>query len=185
MVIFFLVTKVFQKGYNVLIEFMFQSHMRFCRMQWSATRFYGSLSQPECVQPPPPLRKNCPFAALLKIAFRRFLFSFILQANFFLSLVLFLGSLVMFIFIVLFISCYYFFEILKIFHVPGCSGMFRNVPACSGMFHVPDFIDAQKHSEQIMKMSSVPSMVSSVFYFPLMRISSPFSSFPCTQLLRN
>ena len=32
------------KGYNVLNEFMFQSHLRFCRMQWSATRFYGSLS---------------------------------------------------------------------------------------------------------------------------------------------
>ena len=32
------------KGYNVLNEFMFQSHMRFCRMQWLATRFYSSLS---------------------------------------------------------------------------------------------------------------------------------------------
>ena len=32
------------KGYNVLNEFMFQSHMRFCRMQWLPTRFYGSLS---------------------------------------------------------------------------------------------------------------------------------------------
>ena len=38
----------------------------------------------------------------------------------------------MFIFIVLFISCYYFFKILKIF---SCSGMFRNVPECS-MFRV-------------------------------------------------
>ena len=34
----------------------------------------------------------------------------------------------MFIFIVLFISCYYFFKILKFF---SCSGMFRNVPECS------------------------------------------------------
>ena len=32
------------KGYNVLNEFMFQSHMRFSLMQWSATRFYSSLS---------------------------------------------------------------------------------------------------------------------------------------------
>ena len=42
----------------------------------------------------------------------------------------------MFIFIVLFISCYYFFKILKFF---SCSGMFRDVPECSGMFrHVPE-----------------------------------------------
>ena len=32
------------KGYNVLNECMFQSHLRFCRMQWLPTRFYGSLS---------------------------------------------------------------------------------------------------------------------------------------------
>ena len=32
------------KGYNVLNEFMFQSHMGFCCMQWLPTRFYGSLS---------------------------------------------------------------------------------------------------------------------------------------------
>ena len=32
------------------------------------------LWQPECVQPPPPFRKNSPLAAQLKIAFRRFLF---------------------------------------------------------------------------------------------------------------
>ena len=31
------------------------------------------LWQPECVQPPPSLRKNSPLAAQLKIAFRRFL----------------------------------------------------------------------------------------------------------------
>ena len=56
----------------------------------------------------------------------------------------------MFIFIVLFISCYYFFKILKIFScsgmfrdVPECSGMFGHVPAYSGMFHVPGFIDGQ------------------------------------------
>ena len=34
----------FSKGYNVLNEFRFQSHMRFCLTQLSATRFYGSLS---------------------------------------------------------------------------------------------------------------------------------------------
>ena len=45
----------------------------------------------------------------------------------------------MFIFIVLFISYYYFFKMLKKF---SCSGMFRDVPECSGMFHVPGFIDA-------------------------------------------
>ena len=61
----------------------------------------------------------------------------------------------MFIFIVLFISCYYFFKILKFFScsgmfrdVPECSGMFRNVPACSGMFHVPSFIDGPSEMEE-------------------------------------
>ena len=34
----------FSKGCNVLNEFRFQSHMRFCLTQLSATRFYGSLS---------------------------------------------------------------------------------------------------------------------------------------------
>ena len=53
-------------GYNVLNEFMFQSHMRFSRMQWLPTRFYGSLSENN-------KRKNSPLAAQLKIAFRRFL----------------------------------------------------------------------------------------------------------------
>ena len=32
------------EGKYDLREFMFQSHMRFCLTQWSATRFYGSLS---------------------------------------------------------------------------------------------------------------------------------------------
>ena len=48
---------------------MFQSHMRFCRMQWLPARFYGSLS----VYSRPPFRKHNPFAAQLKIAFRLFL----------------------------------------------------------------------------------------------------------------
>ena len=39
-------------------------------MQWLPTRFYGSLS---VYSRPPPLRKNSPLAAQLKIAFRRFL----------------------------------------------------------------------------------------------------------------
>ena len=50
---------------------MFQSHMRFCRIQWLPTRFYGSLS---AYSRPHPFRKHSPFAAQLKIAFRRFLF---------------------------------------------------------------------------------------------------------------
>ena len=62
MVLFFLVMKVFQKG---------QSHMRFCRMQWLLTRFYGSLSVYSRLLPS---EKNSPFAAQLKIAFRWFLF---------------------------------------------------------------------------------------------------------------
>ena len=37
----------------------------------------------------------------------------------------------------------FFIKIIFIFHVPGCSDMFRNVPACSGMFRVPGFIDAR------------------------------------------
>ena len=44
MVLFFWGYESLSKGYNVLNEFMFQSHMRFCRMQWLPTRFYGSLS---------------------------------------------------------------------------------------------------------------------------------------------
>ena len=54
---------------------MFQSHMRFCLTQWSATRFYSSLSvYSRPPQHPPALRKNSPLAAQLKIAFWRFLF---------------------------------------------------------------------------------------------------------------
>ena len=71
MVLFFWATQVFWKRYNVLNEFMFQSHMRFCRMQWLPTRFYGSLS---VYSRPLPSEKIAPFAAQLKIAFRRFLF---------------------------------------------------------------------------------------------------------------
>ena len=41
---FFFGYESLSKGYNVLNEFMFQSHMRFCRMQWSATRFCSILS---------------------------------------------------------------------------------------------------------------------------------------------
>ena len=41
---FFFGYESLSKGYNVLNEFMFQSHMRFCRMQWLPTKFYGSLS---------------------------------------------------------------------------------------------------------------------------------------------
>ena len=48
---------------------MFQSHMRFCLTQWSATRFYNSLS---VYSRPLPSEKNSPLAAQLKIAFRRF-----------------------------------------------------------------------------------------------------------------
>ena len=58
------------KGYNVLNEFMFQYHMRFCFTQWSATRFYGSLS---VYRRPLPSAKIAPLEAQLKIACRRFL----------------------------------------------------------------------------------------------------------------
>ena len=54
---------------HVLNEFMFQSHMSRLT-QWSAKRFYNSLS---VYSLPLPLRKNSPLAAQLKIAFRRFL----------------------------------------------------------------------------------------------------------------
>ena len=70
MVLFFFGYASLSKGYNVLNEFMFQSHMRFCRMQWLPTRFYGSLS---VYSRPLPSEKIAPFAAQLKIAFRRFL----------------------------------------------------------------------------------------------------------------
>ena len=70
MVLFFFGYESLSKGYNVLNEFLFQSHIRFCRMQWSATRFCSSLT---VYSPPSPLRKISPFAAQLKIAFRRFL----------------------------------------------------------------------------------------------------------------
>ena len=41
---FFFFCESLSKGYNGLNEFMIQSHMRFYATQWSATRFYGSLS---------------------------------------------------------------------------------------------------------------------------------------------
>ena len=66
MVLFFFGYESLSKGYNVLNEFMFQSHMRFCRMQWLPTRFYISLS---VYSRPLPSEKIAP----LKIAFRRFL----------------------------------------------------------------------------------------------------------------
>ena len=71
MVLFFFGYPSLSKGYNVLNEFMFQSHMRFCHMQWLPTRFYGSLS---VYSGPLPSEKIAPIAAQLKIAFRRFLF---------------------------------------------------------------------------------------------------------------
>ena len=73
MVLFFFGYESLSKGYNVLNEFMFQSHMRFCLTQWSATRFYGSLS---VYSRPLPAEKSSPLAAQLKIAFRRFLLGF-------------------------------------------------------------------------------------------------------------
>ena len=72
MVPFFFGYNSLSKGYNVLNEFMFQSHIRFCRMQWLPTRFYGSLS---VYSRPLPSEKKSPLAAQLKIAFRRFLFT--------------------------------------------------------------------------------------------------------------
>ena len=44
MVHIFVCYESLSKGYNVPHESMFQSHMRFCLSQWSATRFCGSLS---------------------------------------------------------------------------------------------------------------------------------------------
>ena len=45
--------------------------------------------------------------------------------------------------ILLLLLIFFSLKLFLFFHVPGYSGMFRNVPACSGMFHVPAFIDAQ------------------------------------------
>ena len=73
MVLFFFGYASLSKGYSVLNEFMFQSHMRYYRMQWLPTRFYGSL---RVYSRPLPSGKIAPFAAQLKIAFRRFLFKF-------------------------------------------------------------------------------------------------------------
>ena len=78
MVLFLFGYESLSKGYNVLNEFMFQSHMRFCRMQWLPTRFYGSLSVYS--RPLPSEKINSPFAAQLKIALRRFLFEYQFQA---------------------------------------------------------------------------------------------------------
>ena len=69
MVLFFGDYESLSKGYNVLNEFMFQSHMRFCRMQWLPTRFYGSLS---VYSRPLPSEKIAPLQP--SYAFRRFLF---------------------------------------------------------------------------------------------------------------
>ena len=62
MVLFFFGYESLLKGYNVLNEFMFQSHMRFCRMQWSSTRFYGSLS---VYSRPLPSEKIAPLQSVL------------------------------------------------------------------------------------------------------------------------
>ena len=83
MVLLFFGYESLSKGYNVLNEFMFQSHMRFCRMQWSATRFCSSLS---VYSRPLPSEKNSPFAAQLKIAFRRFLFQYVNMATYRISM---------------------------------------------------------------------------------------------------
>ena len=78
MVLFFFGYASLSKGYNVLNEFMFQSDMRFCRMQWLPTRSYGSLS---VYSHPLPSQKIAPFAAQLKIAFRRFLLNFVMKSS--------------------------------------------------------------------------------------------------------
>ena len=44
MVLIFFCYESLSKGYSVLNEFMFQSHIRFRLTQWSATTFYSSLS---------------------------------------------------------------------------------------------------------------------------------------------
>ena len=46
----------------------------------------------------------------------------------------------------------------QFFHVPRCSGMFRNVPECSGMFHVPGFIDAQTNFRFHRQKVSFPKL---------------------------
>ena len=58
MILIFLVTNVLQK------EFLFQSHMRFYVTQWSATRFYGSLS---VYSRPLPSEKISPWSRLSAI----------------------------------------------------------------------------------------------------------------------
>ena len=50
---------------------MFHSHMRFYITQWSATRFYGSLSVYLAAPSP---KKKSPRGSPVKIAFRPFLF---------------------------------------------------------------------------------------------------------------
>ena len=75
MVLFFFGYESLSKGCNVLNEFMFQSRMRFCLTQWLAKRFYGRLSVSDSRPLPSEKKKNSPFAAQLKIAFRRFLSS--------------------------------------------------------------------------------------------------------------
>ena len=64
MVLIFLVTKVFQKGYNVQMSLCF-TLTKFCR----AVVGDKVLWEPERVQLPPPLTKNCPLAAQLKWTF--------------------------------------------------------------------------------------------------------------------
>ena len=61
--------------------------------------------------------------------------------------VLFLLLLLFYVIILQKLFYYYFIffhENYYIFHVPGCSRIFRNITACSGMFRVPGFIDAQE-----------------------------------------
>ena len=70
-------------------------------------------------------------------------FSFFIFRFHFMYLCLFSLYIKYFYCLILMYLLLFFLQFLKFFHVPGCSGMFRNAPACSGMFHVPGFIDAR------------------------------------------
>ena len=74
MVLFFFGYESLSKGYNVLNEFTFQSHMRFCLHAMVGDKaLYSSLS---VYSRPLPSEKNSPLAAQIKIASWRFLVTY-------------------------------------------------------------------------------------------------------------
>ena len=87
------------------------------------------------------LRQNIVFSysEMIPVSFSLFLyfslFIFLLFLLFYVIIYFYKNFIIIIIIILFLIIIFFFLKIILFFHVPGCSGMFRNVPACS-MFRV-------------------------------------------------